>query len=217
MPSKPFPLLTFDAQDSVRQCVQMCDSDAGGHSQVMLDYVPETANEPSYARFHGSISTMLPENRPTVIATGYAGFRSADRRFNIFGLGLWDVERYRYLAMRVKSDGRKYMVNIQTDSIEPTDLHQHRLYVAKPGEWQTVMIDFQEFVRTNNGALADPQSDIMTAKVNSIGLSLTDRVEGPFQLCIERIWASNGLQIEEMASKNSKNESKRYYKSAPVQ
>jgi NADH dehydrogenase [ubiquinone] 1 alpha subcomplex assembly factor 1 len=210
LPSKPYPILTFDNPESVKQCVKLSDADFGGKSQSLLDFVPGSDTEPDHAQFHGTISTELPKDKPSVLATGYAGFRSADRKFSLFGLGLLDIERYRYLALRVKSDGRKYLVNIQTDSIEPTDLHQHRLYISKPGVWETVLIDLNEFVRTNSGALADPQSDMMTAKVNSVGLSLTDRVEGPFQLCIERIWASNGMRKE---GRVGNPETDRFYKS----
>jgi hypothetical protein len=33
-----------------------------------------------------------------------------------------------YLALRIKSDGRRYTVNVQTDAVVETDIHQHRLY-----------------------------------------------------------------------------------------
>jgi len=171
----------------------MSDADIGGFSSTSLDQVARTSMEPEHARFHGSISTDLPRNRPQVARTGYAGWRNKDRKATIFGKSLWDIDPYTYLALRVKSDGRKYFVNVQTESIVYTDLHQHRLHTRKPGEWETVLVDFNAFVRTNYGEVVEPQTEMMRQKVRTVGVSLTDRVSGPFDLAISRIWASNGL------------------------
>merc|ERR1711964_262881 len=65
--------------------------------------------------------------------SGFSAWRTKDRSFTIFGKSLWDIDPYAFLALRIKSDGRKYFVNIQTESIVPTDLHQHRLYARRPG------------------------------------------------------------------------------------
>ena len=102
-----------------------------------------------------------------------------------------NMDPYNLLAFRIKSDGRKYFVNLQTDSIEPTDLHQHRVYAKRPGEWETITLSFWDFVRTNNGLISEPQSDIMKDKLATVGFSLVDRHEGPFDLKIEKIWATN--------------------------
>lgn len=42
----------------------MADRAVGGYSTANLDYEPgdPTSNTPPHARFHGSISTKLPEN-----------------------------------------------------------------------------------------------------------------------------------------------------------
>lgn len=169
----------------------MSDMDEGGYSTVNLDFVPGTATEPPHARFHGKISTELPPDRMDVLATGYAGWRTLDRRPTVFGRSFWDIDPYGYLALRVKSDGRKYFVNLQTDSIIPTDLHQHRLYAKRPGEWETVLINFNSFVRTNHGVRVEPQSELLRQKVKSVGISLIDRIPKPYDLSIARIWATN--------------------------
>lgn len=107
-----------------------------------------------------------------------------------------------YLALRVKSDGRRYVVNIQTDSIVETDIHQHRLYTrfhrganssnpASAAQWETVLIKFHEFVRTNHGVVTEPQSEMLRQKVKSLGIGLIDRQEGPFELAVGAMWATN--------------------------
>jgi NADH dehydrogenase [ubiquinone] 1 alpha subcomplex assembly factor 1 len=100
---------------------------------------------------------------------------------------------YTFLALRIRSDGRSYLVNLQTESVVLTDLHQHRLFAKRPGEWETVIIKWNDFVRTNHGFVVEPQTEMLRQKVRTIGIGLTDRVPGPFELCIERMWATNDM------------------------
>lgn len=177
----------------------MSDADMDGFSTVNLDHVPSTPTEPAHARFHGRISNELPPNRPEIQRSGYAAWRNHDRRATIFGKSLWDIDPYTYLALRIKSDGRKYFVNVQTESIVHTDLHQHRLYAKRPGEWETVLINWNEFVRTNHGAVVEPQTEMLRQKVRTVGIGLIDRVPGPFDISVFKLWATNGLTDEDMA------------------
>jgi NADH dehydrogenase [ubiquinone] 1 alpha subcomplex assembly factor 1 len=169
----------------------MSDADLGAFSTANLDFVPATASEPDHAHFHGNISIELPPNNPEVVRAGYAGWRTLDRKPTLFGRSMWDVDAYAYLALRVKSDGRKYFVNLQTDSVVPTDLHQHRLFAKKPGDWETVIISLNDFVRTNHGMVVEPQSEMLTQRVKSVGISLIDRLPKPYDLRIAKIWATN--------------------------
>ncbi|KAK3336814.1 putative complex I protein [Cercophora scortea] len=199
-PSGPWELHSFHNPEAIEDCKVMSDIDIGGQSTAHLDWVapseptssPSATHNPNgYARFHGVISTQLPKNRPDIKRTGYAGWRTKDRPGTIFGRSLWNIDAYSYLAMRVKSDGRSYFINVQTESLIPTDLHQHRLFTTKPGEWQTILIRWNDFVRTNHGYVVEPQTEILRQKVRSIGIGLTDRIPGPFEMCIERIWTTN--------------------------
>ncbi|OCK83149.1 CIA30-domain-containing protein [Lepidopterella palustris CBS 459.81] len=191
IPVKPFPLIAFENPEAMTECKKMGDQDIGGFSTVNFDFHPATANEPSHARFHGTISTELPNDQPQIQRTGYAAWRTLDRGFTIFGKSLWDIDSYEYLAVQFKSDGRKYFINVQTESVVPTDIHQHRLYSKNPGQWETVLIKWNEFVRTNHGQLVEPQREMLTQKVRTIGMGLIDRVPGPFDLGISRMWATN--------------------------
>jgi len=207
--TKPYVLTSFHDTSTLEDCKLMSDADMGGFSRAHLDFIPpvtssssiplpSSENKNGYAKFHGNISIELPPNKPHIQRSGYAAWRTKDRSFTIFGKSLWDIDPYAFLALRIKSDGRKYFVNIQTESIVPTDLHQHRLYARRPGEWETVLIKWNEFVRTNHGVVVEPQTELLRQKVRTVGIGLIDRVPGPFELCIERIWASNGLGEEDL-------------------
>jgi len=169
----------------------MSDKDIGGFSTANLDFHSSSPPTPSHARFHGTISIELPKDQPHIQRTGYAAWRTLDRGFTIFGKSLWDVSTYTYLAIQFKSDGRKYFVNVQTESIVPTDIHQYRLYSKTPGKWETILIKWNDFVRTNHGQVVEPQREMLTQKVRTIGIGLIDRIPGPFDLSISHIWATN--------------------------
>ncbi|CAN8100576.1 unnamed protein product [Discula destructiva] len=191
-PSGPYELYSFHDQESREGVASFSDADIGGFSNANLDWIPSSQdNKNGHVKFHGKISIELPKNRPDVERSGYAAWRTLDRRRTIFGKSLWDIDPYAYLAMRFKSDGRSYLVNVQTESVVPTDLHQHRLFARRPGEWETVLIKWNDFVRTNHGFVVEPQHELLRQKVRTIGIGLTDRVPGPFEMCVERIWATN--------------------------
>jgi len=202
--TRPYVLTAFHEPDCVQDLKIICDYQDDGYSKAKIDWVPPskisspTENSKGHIRFHGSISTKLPPHRPDIHRSGYAAFRTRDRAPTIFGYPLWNIDPYVYLALRIKSDGRRYFVNLQTESIVPDDIHQHRLYARSPGKWETVLINWNEFVRTNHGAVVEPQSEIMRQKVRSIGIGLIDGVEGPYDLSVERIWATNWKQESEM-------------------
>ncbi|KAF3768735.1 putative complex I intermediate associated protein [Cryphonectria parasitica EP155] len=208
-PSGPRELYSFHSRESMETCRVFSDADMGGFSKAQLDWTPPrplserptsssfpnpSENPNGHARFHGSISTQLPKNRPEVERSGYAAWKTLDRPPTLFGKSVWDIDPYAFLALRIKSDGRSYLVNIQTESLVPTDLHQHRLFSKRPGEWETVLIRFNDFVRTNHGFVVEPQTEMLRQKVRTVGIGLTDRIAGPFDLSIERIWATNNAR-----------------------
>lgn len=213
-PDKPRHLIKFDREDVIPQCKVMTDkSSFGGYSEASLTFVPavgstaegaaeggEDRGEPAHALFKGNIDTTLPPNKPEVQRSGFAAWRTRDRGMSLFGKLLYDIDPYSFLALRIKSDGRKYFVNIQTESIVPTDLHQHLLPCFQPGQWETVIIPFHAFVRTNHGMVVEPQSEMLRQKVRSIGIGLTDRVPGPFELRIAELYATNSAPRRTVAN-----------------
>jgi NADH dehydrogenase [ubiquinone] 1 alpha subcomplex assembly factor 1 len=199
LPTAPYPIFDFADPETVGTLKTMTDQSVGGFSTASLTQKPADATNPAHVVFHGNISTKLPAERPDIQRTGYAAWRNQDRGRSLFGEIMWNVDSYMYLALRVKSDGRKYFVNVQTDSIVESDIHQHRLYTKyhkgaaadEPAQWETVWIRLHEFVRTNHGLVTEPQSEMLRQKVKSFGIGLIDRKPGPFELAIAAMWATN--------------------------
>lgn len=135
---------SFRRPSSLENIVTFSDADMGGFSKVRMDLEPlpiEGEEEKQcYGRFHGSISIELPPDQPKVQRSGYAAWRTVQRGRTLFGRSLWNIDPYAFLALRIKSDGSKYFINIQTDSIVETDLHQHRLFSKTPGKWEVIHV-----------------------------------------------------------------------------
>ncbi|KAJ3303937.1 hypothetical protein HDV03_003410 [Kappamyces sp. JEL0829] len=84
------------------------------------------------------------------------------------------------------------MINIQTDSLYPSLVWQHRLYFSSPGQWETIRIPFRDFVKTSHGFVQKNQLAMDKSQVKTIGFSLL-RQPGPFELELAWIKAVNTL------------------------
>lgn len=101
---------------------------------------------------------------------------------------MWDTSLFRFLSLKVKGDNRRYYINIQTDSLDPIELWQHRLFLRTPGQWETVLIPWEDFLRTRNGRISYKKFDGMDReRVKTVGASLIERKEGPFCLHVAEI------------------------------
>lgn len=100
----------------------------------------------------------------------------------------WDTSLFRFLSLRVKGDDRRYYINVQTDSLDPIELWQHRLFLRTPGQWETVLIPWSDFLRTRNGRISYKKFDGMDReRVKTVGASLIERKEGPYCLHVAEI------------------------------
>ncbi|CAO3621004.1 unnamed protein product [Cunninghamella blakesleeana] len=131
---KEMPMLSLQTKKDLDLWAIGSDKDIGGFSDATLEITPQHTG-----RFFGNLSLELPVN-PEIQQSGYAAIRSKSRPSSMFGTPCWDTSLFRYLALRVRGDDRKYFVNIQTDGVIQTDLYQHRLFLRTPGEWETVMV-----------------------------------------------------------------------------
>ncbi|KAK9480895.1 complex I intermediate-associated protein 30-domain-containing protein [Lipomyces japonicus] len=189
-----FPLVKFNGPESISQVLSRCDKEIGGYSTVAMEW---DENEQA-ARFHGQLSLDLPASRPDVQRSGYAMFRTLDPPKDFRGKEiLWDWQYLSHIALRVKGDRRKYFVNIQSKTALPTEIHQHRLFLYSPGEWETAVIPISSFLLTNWGRVESLQK-LDRGRVRTIGIGLLDRQYGPFSLYVDWIKAINDDEAEKI-------------------
>lgn len=188
-------LIDFKRPNELKNILVRSDQELGGYSTANLDVDPKT----KVGHFHGVLNLDLPANRPDVVQSGYAMFRTRDQRpknlseIVAAALGyepLWNWEGCTHVLLRVKGDHRKYFVNIQAESAFPTDIYQHRLFLKTPGKWENVLVPLSDFILTNWGVIQQQRS-INLQGVKTIGIGLIDKQYGPFSLYIDSISAVN--------------------------
>lgn len=190
------------------------DSELGGfstsHIDIETDSTPlaalpisenssDSKSSRSVGHFHGVLNLDLPPNRPDIVQSGYAMFRTRDQRPTSFSAAFsglfgsepfWDWSACSHLLLRVKGDRRKYFINVQAESAIPTDIYQHRLFLKTPGQWETVLVPLNDFILTNWGVIQE-QRKINLEQVKTVGIGLVDKQYGPFSLFVDTIQAVN--------------------------
>lgn len=178
--------------ESMDKCMTRCDQELGGHSTVHLSY----DDSMRAAHFHGYLNLDLPKNNPEITRSGYAMFRTKDQTESwLTGNSYWDWTEYSSLVLRVRGDRRKYLVNIQANTPLVTDLFQHRLFLNRPGEWETVVIPLNDFVMTNWGVIQDG-CEINKSEIKTVGIGLLDKQYGPYSLHVDWIKVMTGAEAE---------------------
>ncbi|KAJ3045503.1 hypothetical protein HDV00_009157 [Rhizophlyctis rosea] len=181
---KEMPMFDFTEVEKLEDWIVGSDADIGGLSEAYWGFTPENT-----ALFWGNISTEIPAG-VKLERSGYAGIRSKERPRTLFHRPRFDTSYFRYLAIRARGDTRQWFVNLQTETIFPSYLWQHRLYFQNPGEWETVLVPFRDFVLTAHGFVQQRQLVMNRTKVKTVGFSIV-RQPGPFQLEIDWIKAVN--------------------------
>ena len=101
-----------------------------------------------------------------------------------------DWSCYNQLRMRIRGDGRIYMINIgikQTFDIQWFDMYCFVLITRGGPYWQDVKIPLSKFFLSHKGRIQDSQRPLEKDKVNRIGITCADQVPGPFRLEIDYI------------------------------
>merc|ERR1719309_278617 len=105
----------------------------------------------------------------------------------------FDWRHYTHLVLRVRGDGRSYMVNLScrgTYDITWDVMWQYALFTRGGPYWQFCRIPFSKFFKAYRGRIQDRQIELMKHQISHVGFTMSDGIDGPFNLEIDYI----GLQ-----------------------
>lgn len=175
----------FDSQEVLDKWVVTSDSDHGeGRSTGSLTLSPT-----GHGLFSGEICTEPPKDG-RVKRAGYCNMTSMRPRKSFKREEYHNWEDYNTLELRVRGDGRSYMLNINCAGyfdIMWNDIYTYPLYTRGGPHWQLTRIPFSKFFLTSKGRVQDNQVSLPLAKVVSLGISSGDRSNAPFRLEIDYI------------------------------
>jgi len=98
----------------------------------------------------------------------------------------WATGGAESFMLRCRGDGRQYKFTVRTD--DGFDGVQYQARFAPPrGEWTTVVLPLTEFVASFRGRPVPGVQPLDPAHVRQLGLMISDRQAGPFELLLEWI------------------------------
>lgn len=157
------PLLDFAGPDTVQKWQAVNDGVMGGVSDGRFKITPDKTME-----FSGRLSL---ENNG-----GFASVRTKPANFNIHA---GDT-----LVVRVKGDGREYVLNIYTKSRRMAFSYRTALPTTKD-EWTEVSVPLEDFIPTSFGNRVQGMRPVEPDQINSLGFMLSDKKPGPFRLEVD--------------------------------
>lgn len=172
-------------EEQLKNWVATSDKDHGeGYSSCSLSLSPA-----GHGLFSGQINTQVPKDG-RVKKAGYCNMKSIRPRLSFKREVYLDWSLYNHLELRVRGDGRTYLLNISTAGyfdLHWNDMYSYPLYTRGGPHWQVTKIPFSKFFLSSKGRLQDKQCPIPLQRVVSLGISAGDRVNAPFRLEIDYI------------------------------
>ncbi len=157
------PLLQFDGPDAAQQWQAVNDGVMGGVSEGSFKITGDKMLE-----FFGTLS--LANNG------GFASVRSKPTNL--------DIESGDTLVVRVKGDGRDYVVNLYTKSRRMAFSYRADLPTTR-NEWTEVAIPLDDFIPTAFGRRVQGMGPVEPDQINGVGFMLSDKKPGPFTMQVE--------------------------------
>ena len=157
------PLLDFAGTDPAQKWQAVNDGVMGGVSDGRFRITPDKTME-----FSGRLSL---ENNG-----GFASVRTKPADF--------DIKSGDTLVVRVKGDGREYVLNIYTKSRRMAFSYRASLPTTRD-EWTEVSVPLGEFIPTAFGNRVKGMGPVEPDQINSLGFMLSDKKPGPFKLEVD--------------------------------
>ncbi|CAH0678791.1 unnamed protein product [Chilo suppressalis] len=180
----------FNKPSVLEKFITTSDSDHNeGYSTSKLEM-----SSAGRALFHGNLDVRVPKDG-RIKKAGYAAMRSQRIRKSFKREATYDWHIYNTLVIKVRGDGRSYLLNISCEGyydITWNDIYHYVLYTRGGPYWQIAKIPFSKFVLGSKGRLQDKQNRMRFDKVTHFGITCGDKIPGRFNLEIEYI----GLEFD---------------------
>lgn len=174
----------FRGPESLEEWTVSSDREIGGQSEV---YLKLGRNNTCF--LYGTLCSTPPRDGETKYS-GYCTMRSKQQLASFDRKKQFDWSNFNTLHLRIRGDGRPWMINIASEIVyshQKDDIYCYFLYTRGGPYWQDVKIPFSKFFLTHRGRIQDKQHPLWLDKVNTIGFTLGDKADGPFQLEIDFI------------------------------
>ncbi|XP_015245984.1 PREDICTED: complex I intermediate-associated protein 30, mitochondrial [Cyprinodon variegatus] len=175
----------FRGPESLQNWTVSSDREIGGQSEIYL----KLGRNNDTCFLYGTLCSAPPRDGETRYS-GYCTMRSKQPLVSFDRKTHHDWSSFNTLHMRIRGDGRPWMVNIAAEtyfSHQKDDIYSYFLYTRGGPYWQDVKIPFSKFFLTHRGRIQDDQHPLWLDKINTIGFTLGDKADGPFQLEIDFI------------------------------
>jgi monofunctional biosynthetic peptidoglycan transglycosylase len=157
------PVVDFAAPATAQQWQAVNDGVMGGVSEGRFRVTDEKTLE-----FFGTLSL---ENNG-----GFASVRTKP--------GAFDIKAGDTVVVRVKGDGREYVLNLYTKSRRMAFSYRAPL-PTKKDEWTEVRVPLEEFIPTAFGRRVQGMGPVEPDQINGLGFMLSDKKPGTFQMQVE--------------------------------
>ena len=157
------PLLQFDGPDAAQRWQAVNDGVMGGVSDGRFKITGDKTLE-----FCGTLSLAN--------SGGFASVRTKPTNL--------DIQSGDTLVVRVKGDGRAYVLNLYTKSRRMAFSYRADLPTTKD-KWTEVAIPLADFIPTSFGRRVQGMGPVEPDQINGLGFMLSDKKAGPFTMQVE--------------------------------
>ncbi|XP_014675949.1 PREDICTED: complex I intermediate-associated protein 30, mitochondrial-like [Priapulus caudatus] len=175
----------FNSLDPINKWIVSTDKDHNiGKTEAKLELSPGRK-----ALFHGLLNTEPPKDGYHA-KSGFANIMSRRASRSFKRQSYLDWNSYTHLLMRVRGDGRSYIIVLHTDGyfdVTWQDQYNYVLFTRGGPYWQTVRIPFSKFFLAFKGRIQDKQSALPLGNISGLGITCMDAIPGSFQLEIDFI------------------------------
>ncbi|XP_058828551.1 complex I intermediate-associated protein 30, mitochondrial [Topomyia yanbarensis] len=181
-PGETDVVFNFDSKDELEKWIVTTDKDHNeGYSEAKFEL-----SSGGFGLFHGKLESRVPKDG-RIKRSGYANIKSRRIRKSFKREAFYEWEQYNTLVLKVRGDGRSYLINLAAEGyydILWNDIYHYVLYTRGGPHWQIARIPFSKFFLASKGRVQDSQGPVPLNRVSSVGFSVGARGghEGAFRL-----------------------------------